>query len=249
MKSLALLASGIGLALVAGAALSLSAPGRAKVQAAATNSPVLLELFTSQGCSSCPPADRLAARLASRDDVVIVSRPVTYWDRLGWKDTLALPASTDLQRAYASRGLIGRNGVYTPQIVANGARGTVGSREAAIDAMIADEADGTAALAVRPQGDGRVVVGIGGRSERRATLSLLALDREASVRIGRGENGGRTVSYTNVLKDERAIAVWSGTRGALVIPATRFAVNGADRYALVLREAENGRVLASRYVS
>ena len=91
--------------------------------------PVLVELFTSQGCSSCPPADRLAARLAPEPGVVVISRPVTYWDRLGWKDTLARPENTDLQRAYARRTLAGRNGVYTPQTVVDGEFGAVGSQE------------------------------------------------------------------------------------------------------------------------
>ncbi|MEL6486536.1 MAG: DUF1223 domain-containing protein, partial [Pseudomonadota bacterium] len=98
----------------------------------ASFAPVLVELFTSQGCSSCPPADRLADRLDSEDGLVIISRPVDYWDRLGWTDTLASPQNTALQRAYARRGLGGYNGVYTPQSVVAGAFGEVGSDERAL---------------------------------------------------------------------------------------------------------------------
>ena len=244
MKILAALAvAGLVAATIAFATMQSAA-----ARTSADSEPVLLELFTSQGCSSCPPADRLAARLARRSDLVVISRPVTYWDRLGWKDTLALPRNTELQRAYARRGPIGRNGVYTPQVVVDGTRGTVGSREAAVKTGIEQEAGGSAALAVRPQADGRVVVGIGGKSARPTTLSLIALDSEASVRIGRGENGGRTVRYTNVLKGERMIADWSGIPDSLVIPSDRFDVAGADRFALVLREGVSGRVLAARYV-
>ncbi len=108
----------------------------AQVAASAT-SPLVLELFTSQGCSSCPPADALMEQIArTRPDVLVISRPVTYWDRLGWRDTLALPENTDLQRAYAARGLAGRNGVYTPQAVVDGHSGTVGSRAGDIDELL-----------------------------------------------------------------------------------------------------------------
>ena len=95
-----------------------------KATSAATDRhhPVLLELFTSQGCSSCPPADRLAERLTKEPGLLVISRPVTYWDRLGWKDTLAREENTQLQRAYAARGLAGENGVFTPQIVIDGNR-------------------------------------------------------------------------------------------------------------------------------
>ena len=97
--------------------------------------PVVIELFTSQGCSSCPPADMLASRLAKDDTLLVISRPVTYWDRLGWKDTLARPQNTALQRAYASKGNEG-SGVYTPQIVVNGGDGAVGSREGDIRSIV-----------------------------------------------------------------------------------------------------------------
>ncbi|MEO1489870.1 MAG: DUF1223 domain-containing protein [Pseudomonadota bacterium] len=106
---------------VTAAILALASPfSRSEAQPLPTgtsNGPVLLELFTSQGCSSCPPADRLAAKLDQEDDLVVLSRPVDYWDRLGWKDTFAKPSNTALQRAYARRRLAGYNGVYTPQTV------------------------------------------------------------------------------------------------------------------------------------
>src|SRR3546814_5758521 len=97
--------------------------------------PVLVELFTSQGCSSCPPADRLLARLDGEDGVVAVSRPVTYGDRLGWKDTLARSGNDRLQRDYAARGIPG-SGVYTPEEVVQGAAAEVGSEENALRDLI-----------------------------------------------------------------------------------------------------------------
>lgn len=210
---------------------------------ASAESPVLVELFTSQGCSSCPPADALAARLASDPGLVVVSRPVTYWDRLGWKDTLAREENTALQNAYARRGLAGRNGVYTPQIVVDGMQGTVGSNAAQVRQFIKQSADAPAAIACSPRGEG-YSIGIAGSGK--AELVLLALSAHESVKIGSGENGGRRIAYTNVVRAERKLAEWQG--GKLNVPLTgnRLRTPGADRYALVLREANGGRVLAAR---
>ena len=135
MKMLYLIAAAGSLAIVGGFAMNAqhtAAPAVAAPvnlpQAEADAAPVVLELFTSQSCSSCPPADALAEQLALRDDVIVISRPVTYWNRIGWEDTLSCEDNTDLQRAYARRGLDGRNGVYTPQMVVDGRSGVVGSR-------------------------------------------------------------------------------------------------------------------------
>ncbi len=235
----------LGGALVA-AALN-TAPAAAQPEyTAAPSQPVLIELFTSQGCSSCPPADKLASRLADEENVVVVSRPVTYWDRLGWKDSLARNENTRLQRAYARRGLAGRNGVYTPQIVVDGVRGTVGSNEGQVRKFMRQAAAANAAIAVRPQANGSIIVGIDGSTHQTAEVVLLALDSHESVKIGRGENGGRTISYTNILRDETVLGAWRGGQQALSIPAERLAVAKADRYALVIRETGAGRVLATR---
>lgn len=212
----------------------------------ANNQPVVLELFTSQGCSSCPPADKLAAKIADEGNHLVISRPVTYWDRLGWKDTLAREANTTLQRAYARKGHEGA-GVYTPQIVVDGQDGTVGSRESQVR-QLARQARGndTAAIAIRPQDSGAVAVGIDGASDGPAELLLVALDSHESVAIGRGENGGRSVSYTNVLRSEVSLTDWQEGRTSVVVPASRLRVANADRYALILREKNGGPILAAR---
>jgi len=98
--------------------------------------PIVVELYTSQGCSSCPPADQLLGKLATRPDVIAMSLPITYWDMLGWKDTLASDANTRRQKAYASA--MGHGGVYTPQVIVDGVTDVVGSRAADIDAAIAE---------------------------------------------------------------------------------------------------------------
>lgn len=241
-------ASAIALATL-GAALLPEGSARASAPAATKAEPVLLELFTSQGCSSCPPADKLAEKLAADPGLVVISRPVTYWDRLGWKDTLARENNTVLQQAYARAGLAGQNGVYTPQLVIDGSFGAIGSREAEVrDGIARHGGKGGAAIRVRVLGGKGFAVGIDGTAARPAELVLVAARRRAEVAIMRGENGGRAVSYTNVLKDEQRLQTWRGGKASLVIAPERLKVAGADAYALVLREPDGGKVLAARWL-
>ena len=241
-----------GVAALAGGIFALprgSQPAAAAPAVAAKGQPVLVELFTSQGCSSCPPADQLAVKLAREPGLVVVSRPVTYWDRLGWKDTLARQSNTELQQDYARRGLAGRNGVYTPQLVVDGRFGTVGSRSDDVAAGIARfGAQSDAAIKVEAQGDKGFAVELGGTARGRAELVLLAVTRYVDVVIGSGENGGRKVGYANVLREERKLADWSGGKASVAIAPRQLAVAGADRYALVLREPDGGKVLAARWL-
>lgn len=240
LAATAVVVSGAALLPQASEAQSYSAPSE----------PVLIELFTSQGCSSCPPADRLAAKLDQEEGLVVISRPVTYWDYLGWKDNLASEENTALQRDYARRGLVGYNGVYTPQSVVAGAQGEVGSREAAVRRMVS-RASANVDAAIRVRGDANKGFGIGlaGESERPAELVLMGVDRHAEIDIGRGENRGRRIAYTNVLKGERRIANWQGGSASHVVESSALTIKGADRYAVVLREAGAGRVLAARWLN
>jgi len=250
MSRLSLTLALTGMIAGLGVAAATIIPGAQAQPASPGAEPALLELFTSQGCSSCPPADRLAERLARRPDLVVIARPVTYWDRLGWKDTLAREDNTALQRAYAGRGLAGQNGVYTPQLVVNGSFGAIGSRSDEIDAGVRQYgSNGSAAIRVTQRGAREFAVGIGGETTRPAELVLVAVARKVEVQIGRGENGGRTVAYTNVLRGERKIADWRGGKASHVIAADQLDVRGADAHALVLREPGGGKVLAARWLS
>lgn len=245
------LALAAGVIALAGLGVSLLPADTAHASAAslAKTEPVLLELFTSQGCSSCPPADQLAEKLAADPGLVVISRPVTYWDRLGWKDSLAREDNTALQQAYAAAGLVGQNGEYTPQLVVDGRFGTVGSREAEVRSGIARHGSkGSAAIRLRDLGAKGVAVGIDGTAARPAELVLVAAKRKAEVAIARGENGGRKIGYTNVLKNEQRLQSWDGGKASLVITPEQLAVAGADRYALVLREPDGGKVLAARWL-
>jgi len=213
----------------------------------ASDEPVLVELFTSQGCSSCPPADRFAARLRNEGNVVVISRPVTYWDRLGWKDTLAREDNTRLQRAYAQRGLAGRNGVYTPQMVVDGEFGAVGSDEHEVRRLIRAARRGDhAAIRARRNDDGSYAVGLGGTTQERAELMLISIASETPVSIGRGENNGRKITYTNVLVHERKLEDWYGGSQSVLLSPQQLSGTKASHQVLVLREPGGGRVLAAR---
>jgi hypothetical protein len=229
----------LGGALLAGMGAFLLAAIPAKSPA----QPVLVELFTSQGCSSCPPADALAAKLSSEPNLVVVTRPVTYWDRLGWKDTLAREENTALQNAYARRGLAGNNGVYTPQMVVDGARGSVGSNAAQIRQFIQQSANAPAAIAYSRRDEG-YSIGVAGSGQ--AELVLLALSAHETVKIGSGENGGRQIAYTNVVRAERKLADWRGGKLTVALAPAQVSIAGANRYALVLRQANGGKVFAAR---
>ena len=215
-----------------------------------SDDPFLIELFTSQGCSSCPPADRLAEQMAEEEGLVIISRPVDYWDRLGWKDTLASPENTALQRAYALRGLGGYNGVYTPQTVVDGAFGEVGSDERRLRAQIR----AARALArpanlhvIKVEGEG-YAVGVAGSTTTPAQLILTGVATSRDIAIQRGENRGRTVRHTNALIGQRILTTWQGGKDSVAIEQERLSIPGADRYAVILREPRGGRVLAARWL-
>lgn len=223
----------------AGAAAALSPP-------AAAPGPVrnvAVELFTSQGCSSCPPADAVLARLAEEPGVVVLSRPVTYWDRLGWPDEQARPENDALQLRYNGRfGEPGR--YYTPQAVVQGGAHLVGSNESALrERIIAARASNGAELRIE---DGTAV--LAGSTARPAELRLVLLRGHSDVAIGGGENSGRRVRYTNVVVGERVIGRWAGGAARVPVPADALRGSGADRAALLVQEPDGGAILAAAYL-
>jgi hypothetical protein len=241
------------LALLAGAAVFFaagphaSAPQAAPARAAAAPlHPVVVELFTSQGCSSCPPADAALDGLSRDPGIVAISRPVTYWDTPGWRDTLARQANTDLQRAYAARQH--SEEVYTPQAVVQGQVLLVGGRTGAIHRAV-DES------AARPGPGLRILGGAGGRTlvldgaaPRPAEIRLVALRARVPVAIGRGENGGHVVDYVNVVVADDVIGAWRGGPLRLPLPAARLRVPTADRYAIIVQEPNAGPILAAGFL-
>ncbi len=198
----------------------------------------VVELFTSQGCSSCPPADRLLGRLARDPALVALSLPIDYWDYLGWRDTLADPRHTARQRGYAR--VRGDRDVYTPQAVINGALHAPGNDEAAIDAAIlATKTDpSTLSVPVKLAVSANridVKVAAGANAPARGEVWLCELARAVPVAIGRGENRGKTVVYHNVVRRWVRLGEWDGTERSFGIPTAGFSENGIDALAVVVQ--------------
>lgn len=182
----------------------------------------VIELFTSQGCSSCPPADALLGELAGEPGIIAVTMPVTIWDYLGWTDTLASPEMTERQIAYSI--VRGDRQVYTPQVVINGREAVVGSDRRAIMRAVRRHNSDRLALPVPiriAQRDGALYVDVGEAPDaryRKASIWLMYIDGEISVPIRRGENSGRRITYHNVVREIRPIGMWKGKPVSLELP-------------------------------
>jgi hypothetical protein len=216
----------------------------------------VVELFTSQGCGKCPPADALLGRLSADPGLVTLTFAVDYWDYLGWKDTAARPEFTQRQRGYAEA----RNDhtVYTPQVVIDGRAPVVGSDGDAIEttiAALADKAEGPVvdvdvettpdALVVRVA-DAPATLGT-----NRATVWLARYDLTRTIRIGRGENSGRSVTYTHLVKSLQPIGMWKGKAVSIELPRQE-TVHGTEEGCAILLQAEGengpGPILGARRV-
>jgi hypothetical protein len=207
----------------------------ATAPAAAEQRPLVVELFTSQGCSSCPPADALLGELARRADLVPLGFHISYWDRLGWKDPLSSPAATERQRRYARRFTDGR--VYTPQIVVDGADEMVGSdREAVLAALSA--ARPAAIAPVSFAADRRsVAIGAGAAS---GEVVLVRFATHRTTNVGAGENTGRTADDFNGVEAVSTLGAWDGSRRQFAIEPP-----GAGEGIAVLVQAPDGHMLGA----
>jgi hypothetical protein len=178
----------------------------------------VVELFTSQGCSSCPPADKLLGELAQEDDLIALTMPVTIWDHLGWSDTLASQEMTERQIAYAQAR--GDRRVYTPQVVVCGVTAVVGSDRRAIYTAIRDLGPLPLPVAVSKIG-GNLKIDVGASDAAgvsSATIWLSYVDPAVTVPIGRGENSGRTITYHNVVGDLQPLGMWRGKPITIELP-------------------------------
>lgn len=197
----------------------------------------VIELFTSQGCSSCPPADKVVVALAQDDDVIALTLHVDYWDYLGWRDTLAKPAFSDRQRNYAE--LRGDRGVFTPQMVVNGQEACIGSDDKALSASLAKATREHARLPVpiRVARDGaELSVTFEADYPGGADLYLLMVEPKISVTIKRGENKGREAQYANVVREIIRIVRWDGEAGTIV---TDMSAPG-DAFVVMLQQEQDG---------
>jgi hypothetical protein len=181
---------------------------------------VVVELFQSQGCSSCPPAEANLNAIAARPDVLALSYAVTYWDDLGWKDTFAQQIFTDRQWAYAQRR--GRDNVWTPQVYVNGRKDIVGTSRTQLDDVIADSsATATVAPTITWQPN-RVSIGAG--TSGNYDIWLVRYDpRTIDVAIGAGENSGRVLPHRNIVRELVNLGHWNGKTQEFALPMPRFA--------------------------
>jgi hypothetical protein len=204
-----------------------------------TNPRAVLELFTSQGCSSCPPADSLLTTLGQRPDVITLAYHVDYWDYIGWTDTFGAKANTDRQRAYATAW--NADSIYTPELVVNGARDIIGSRKDEIDTAL-----GAASLPIpvdlKTDGDDMLDVSIAGRSgEKESGVWLVTYIDKANVAVERGENAGKTLSYSQVVTGRHILGMWDPQTGAhLKLPLDEVLAAPSDGAAILVQSEHNG---------
>lgn len=214
----------------------------AAVGKAETPSPVVVELFTSQGCSSCPPADALLRDLARRDDVIALSFHVDYWNYLGWRDPFSTPEATARQKSY--QAALGLRYVYTPQMVVGGAIQAVGSeREAVMRAVAAWHGRASVPVSVTQSkaDEALIAIGAGPRQQRPATVWAFIYDKERTTRVQRGENTGRTLVNANVVRAIRRVGTWTGTARKIRIPLDDL----GDACAIVVQEDGPGAILGA----
>jgi hypothetical protein len=197
----------------------------------------VVELFTSQGCSSCPPANANVAALSTRPDVIALSFGVTYWDYLGWKDTFAQPAFTARQVAYARA--LGHGAPFTPQVVVDGEADVVGARPGEIESLIARTRLSGPALRAA---NGAVEIGAGRAPAMPADVWLVRYDpRTVQTPVKAGENSGRTLPHKNVVKALIHLGVWRGPSERLTLPPPAAGLSTA----ILLQTRDAGPILAA----
>jgi hypothetical protein len=209
--------------------------------------PVVVELFTSQGCGDCPEADRIAADLAKRKDAIVLTLPITYWDVLGWKDTFATGQNTKRQNAYAKT--MNRAGVYTPQMVMDGIEDVVGNRRDLVMSALAGR------MRMQPRSHaadlhvallpGRLTIGIGAAKAKErpsATIWVMRTLLRGIADVRHGANSNRMLTYVNVVRELHRAGEWTGEAMTIDFPMAQ-SLSRADGIAVIVQSREHGEVL------
>lgn len=197
----------------------------------------VVELFTSQGCSSCPQADAKLAELAEKGDVVALGFHVDYWDYLGWKDTLATPENTDRQRDYSR--IFGNRSVYTPQIIINGARDVKGSKPERVEAALRNARMGgrlPVEIDLALTSDSLVISLGEGIARAEASVLVVYFDKPAEVEIRQGQNRGRSHAYVNPVTTFHSAGMWQGEAEEMRLPLHDVRKKGSGGVAIILQE-------------
>lgn len=236
--------------LVALAVAVVSRPEAAESPAQAPQGNAVLELFTSQGCSSCPPADTLLSELAEKPGIVALSYSVDYWNYLGWHDTLSSAANSDRQREYARARGDGR--VYTPQVVVDGLLHVNGGDAIAIGQAIKDASARLANIRVSVSMHGEadtLVITIGAAQDksytRAATVWLAIAKEKETVSVTRGENRGRNLSYHHPVRELSPVGMWKGEAMTLRLPLKDLKTMGGDCLIAMVQVENSGPVLGA----
>lgn len=210
-------------------------------QVSAQTGPVVIELYTSQGCSSCPPADELLRKLAQRDDVIALALHVDYWDYIGWKDVFARPEHAKRQRNYAKAA--GRRSIYTPQMIVNGTDSIVGARGMEISEAIASHKrhDTGVFVHISRIDGGAVITARATESPGKMVVQVLRYAPKRVVKITRGENAGRQLTYANVVEDWRVLTEWSGRDDLSV----ELPIEGDAPVVVLIQSADQGPIQAA----
>jgi hypothetical protein len=214
----------------------------------------VVELFTSQGCSSCPPADEIIGELAKDPNVIALSMPIEYWDYLGWKDTLADSRFSARQKAYSQ--MRGDRDVYTPQVIVNGSANVIGSDRAGIESAILNTQKSVGVMSVP------VTMTLSGKqinvsvAASKATTSghgevwICSVSKAVPISIGRGENRGRQVTYYNVVRNILKVGDWNGSSGSWSVPLENVSRDGVDAAVVYVQDGNRekpGPMLGAAY--
>ncbi|MBR1223345.1 MULTISPECIES: thioredoxin family protein [unclassified Bradyrhizobium] len=214
----------------------------------------VVELFTSQGCSSCPPADEIIGELAKDPNVIALSMPIEYWDYLGWKDTLADSRFSARQKAYSQ--MRGDRDVYTPQVIVNGSAKVVGSDRAGIDSAIqhTQRAAGVMSVPVTMTLSGKhinvSVAASNAPTSSQGEVWICSVSKAVPISIGRGENRGRQVTYYNVVRNILKVGDWNGNSGSWTVPLENISRDGVDAAVVYVQDGNRekpGPMLGAAY--
>lgn len=205
----------------------------------------VIELFTSQGCSSCPPADKVIGEFSKDPNVIALSMPIDYWDYLGWKDTLADSRFSARQKAYSY--VRGDRDVYTPQVIVNGSVPVIGSDRAGIEGAIDNtrKTGGVMSVPVTMTLSGKQInVSVAASHEPRVThgeVWICSVSKEIPISIGRGENRGREITYHNVVRSVLKVGDWDGSAGSWSVPIENISRDGVDAAVVYVQDGSRDR--------
>jgi hypothetical protein len=244
-KSISRLSSALGVCAI----VAIVRPAQADPRA-------VIELFTSQGCSSCPAADKIVGELANDPSVIALSLPIDYWDYLGWKDTLADARFTARQKAYSH--MRGDRDVYTPQVVVNGSVHVIGSDREGIENAMGDtkKHDGVMSVPVSMTlMDKQINVSVAASDKNsvpHGEVWICSVSKAVPIAIGRGENRGRQVVYHNVVRNLLKVGDWNGAAGSWTVPLENISRDGVDAAVVFVQDGNRdkpGPMLGAAYTS